>query len=63
MSILVLQFLFFISLSSWCLVIDMWFFQPVQWVCLQFVIVVLPDYTHLLFLKGTATLKANQSEI
>ena len=28
-----------LSLSSWCLVIDMWLFLAVPWVCLQFVIV------------------------
>ena len=26
-----------------------WLFFAVPWVCLQFVIVVFPDYTHLLF--------------
>ena len=38
-----------LSLSSWCLVIVVWFFFAVPWVCLQFVIVVYPDHTHLLF--------------
>ena len=37
-------------LSSWCLVIVMWFFHTFTWGCLQFVIVVFPDLTHLLFL-------------
>ena len=37
-------------LSSWCLVIVMWLFLTMSWVCLQFVIVVFPDHTHLLFL-------------
>ena len=37
-----------LSLSSWCLVIVMWLFLAVPWVCLQFVIVVFPDHTHLL---------------
>ena len=41
-----------LSLSSWCLVIDVWFFLAVSWVCQQFVIVVFPDHTHLLFLFG-----------
>ena len=40
-----------LSLSSWCLVIVVWHFLAVQWVCLQFVIVVFPDHTHLLFLQ------------
>ena len=38
-----------LSLSSWCLVIDVWLFLAVPWVCLQSVIVVFPDHTHLLF--------------
>ena len=32
--------------SSWCLVIVVWLFLAVPWVCLQFVIVVFPDHTH-----------------
>ena len=39
-----------LSLSSLCLVIVVWLFLAVSWVCLQFVIVVFPDHTHLLFL-------------
>ena len=35
-----------LSLSSWCLVMVVWLFLAVPWVCLQFVIVVLPDHTH-----------------
>ena len=38
-----------LSLSSWCLVIVVWLFLVVPWVCQQFVIVVFPDHTHLLF--------------
>ena len=38
-----------LSLSSWCLVIVVWLFLALQWVCLQFVILVFPDLTHLLF--------------
>ena len=38
-----------LSLSSWCLVIVVWLFFAVPWVCLQSVIVVFPDHTHLLF--------------
>ena len=37
------------SLSSWGLVIVVWLFLVVPWVCLQFVI--FPDHTHLLFLE------------
>ena len=39
-----------LSVSSWCLVIVGWLFLAVPWVCLQFVIVVFSDNTHLLFL-------------
>ena len=35
-----------LSLSSWCLVIIVWLFFMVAWVCLQFLIVVFPEYTH-----------------
>ena len=40
-----------LSLSSWCLVIVVWLFLAVPWVCLQFVIVVFSDQSHLLFLE------------
>ena len=36
-----------LSLSSWCLVMVVWLFLAVQWVCLRFVEV--PDHAHLLF--------------
>ena len=39
-----------LNLSSWCLVIVVWLFLAVPWFCLQFVIVVFPDHTHLLYL-------------
>ena len=39
-----------LSLSSCCLLVVMWLFLAVPWVCLQFVSVVFPDHTHLLFL-------------
>ena len=32
-----------------CIVVVVWLFAA-SWVCLQFVIVVFPDHTHLLFL-------------
>ena len=41
-----------LSLSSWCLVIVVWLFLVVPWVCLQFVIVVFPDHIQLLFLQA-----------
>ena len=40
-----------LSLSSWCLVIVVWLFLAVPWICLQFVIVVFPDHIHLLLLE------------
>ena len=38
-----------LSLSSWCLVIVVSLFLAVPWVCLQSVIVVFSDHTHLFF--------------
>ena len=38
-----------LSLPFWCLVIVVWLFLAVPWVCMQFVIVVFPDHSHLLF--------------
>ena len=35
-----------LGLSSWCVVIVVWLFLAVPWVCLRFVIVVFPDHTH-----------------
>ena len=48
-----------LNLSPWCLVMVERLFLAVPRGCLQFVIVVFPDYTHLLFLfasKGSAQL-------
>ena len=39
-----------LNLSSWCLVMVEGLFLTVPRGCLQFVIVVFPDHTHLLFL-------------
>ena len=41
-----------LNLSSWCLVMVERLFLAVPRGCLQFVIVVFPDHTHLLFLLG-----------
>ena len=38
-----------LNMSSWCLVMVERLFLAVTWGCLRFVIVVLPDHTHLLF--------------
>ena len=43
-----------LSLSCWRLVVAVWLFLLVPWVCLQFVIVVFPDHTHLLFFRGNS---------
>ena len=43
-----------LNLSSWCLVMVERFFLVVPRACLQFVIVVFPDHTHLLFLWSPA---------
>ena len=45
-----------LSLSFWCLVMIVWLFLGVPWVCLRFVIVVFPDHTHLLF-NGVCTVE------
>ena len=42
------------NLSSWCLVMVERLFLAVPQGCLQFVIVVFPDHTHLLFLWSPA---------
>ena len=42
-----------LSLSPCCFVIVVWLFLKVPWVCLQFVIVVFPGHTHLLFFAAT----------
>ena len=42
-----------LSLSSWCLLIVVWLFLVVIWVCLQFVVVVFPDHTHLFYNDST----------
>ena len=39
-----------LCLTSWCLVIVVWLFLTIPWICLQFVIMIFPDHTHLLFI-------------
>ena len=46
-----------LSLTSWCLVMVVWLFLVVPWVCLWLVIVVFPDHTHFLFLKLALSLE------
>ena len=52
-----------LNLSSWCLVMVERLFLAVPRGCLQFVIVVFPDHTHLLFLirRSWITLKKRQT--
>ena len=50
-----------LSLSSCCLAMVVWLFLAVPWVYLQFVIVVFPDHSHLLFPMGKLA-KANNSK-
>ena len=47
----------FLSLSSWCLLIVVWLFLVVPWVCLQFVIVVYPDHTIFACFNHPPTIK------
>ena len=51
-----------LSLSSWCLVMVVWLFLAVPWVCLRFVNVVFPYHTHLLFwmFRGHRLQKMNE---
>ena len=39
-----------LGLSSWCLVMVVWYFLAVPWICLRFVFAEISDHTHLLFL-------------
>ena len=41
-----------LCLSSLCLMIAVWLFLTMPWVCLQFMIVVFLDHTYLLFLTS-----------
>ena len=50
-----------LGLSPWCLVIVVWLFVVVPWVCLQIVIVVFPDHTHLLFFMLIIDRRAGES--
>ena len=46
-----------LSLSSWCLMIVVWFFLAVPRVFLQFVIVLFPDHTHFVLFLANSMLK------
>ena len=47
-----------LNFSSWCLVMVERLFLAVPQGCLQFVIVVFPDHTHLLFLLASENVHA-----
>ena len=49
-----------LNLSSWCLVMVERLFLAVPRGCLQFVIVVFPDHTHLLFLQNSRFIKRSK---
>ena len=48
-----------LSLSTWCLMVFVWLFFVVPWVCLRFVIVVFPDNTHYFSLGSYLTKLGN----
>ena len=56
-----------LNLSSSCLVIVACLLLAVPWVCLQFVIVVFPDHSHLLFLHrdnlNSSACSSNQANV
>ena len=52
-----------LNLSSWCLVMVERLFLAVPRGCLQFVIVVFPDHTHLLFLNQTNIREIKEGKI
>ena len=52
-----------VCLSNWYLVMAVWLFFAVLWVCLMFVIVVFPDHTHLLFFMSIASLNIKFSSV
>ena len=47
-----------LSLSSWCLMLVLWLFLSVPWVCLQFVIVIFPNHTHYFWVSFMQTVMA-----
>ena len=49
-------------LSYRCLIIVVWLILAVPWVCLQFVIVIFPDHTQLLFLRISDAVKVLKFE-
>ena len=52
-----------LNLSSWCLVMVERLFLAVPRGCLQFVIVVFPDYTHLLFMTSPSFIDSGNERL
>ena len=52
-----------LNLSSRCLVLVEWHFLAVPWGCLQFMIVVFSDHTHLLFFPCTEAFQDNMAMV
>ena len=52
-----------LNLSSWCLVVVERLFLAVPRGCLQFVIVVFPDHTHLLFSKDDTSAQISRGAL
>ena len=52
-----------LNLSSWCLVMVEGLFLTVPRGCLQFVIVVFPDHTHLLFFMQLAAAGSRRNKV
>ena len=49
-----------LSLSTWCLMVVVWLFFVVPWVCLRSVIVVFPDNAHYFSLGSYLTKLGNR---
>ena len=52
-----------LHLSSWCLVMVERLFLTVPWVSQQFVIVVSPDHTHILFLSSVCNVSQDMTNV
>ena len=50
-----------LSLASWCLLIVVWLFLAVPWICLKFVIVVFSDHTHYFLLEVNENIIVNSN--
>ena len=48
-----------LSLPSWCLVMVVWLFLALSWICLQFV--VFSDHTYLIFINTIVNFKQNMA--